>query len=107
LTFFLSIFVPRLSQLGSWWHIAEPFGSDLKLQAVNKLRDEADETGQPLLALRELCSVSGCNRINTMDKTCGLAGQMNAACTLALETLGNLEENSRTLESKVVFERGE
>jgi len=79
---------------GSREHIIKPFRSDLKLQAVNKLCDEADKTCQPLLALGELCSVSRWNRINTMDKTYGFAGDMNAACTLALETLGNLEENS-------------
>src|ERR1700761_8916628 len=42
-----------------------------------------------------------------MDKTGRQANHVNAACILTLETLGNLEEDARTLESKIVFECNE
>src|ERR1700677_3764441 len=101
---FLRIFESRLSRFGARHHIVEPFRSDLNLQAINKLRDEPDEARQRSLALGELCLGSEWNRICAMDKARGRAGHVNAVCILTLETLGNLQEDARTLESKIVLE---
>ncbi len=39
---FLSISVPELSRLRGRQHVVKPFRSDLKLQVIDKLRDESD-----------------------------------------------------------------
>jgi hypothetical protein len=66
--------------------------SDLKLQAIDRLRDKPDETHERPLALGEVYGVYQWADINAMDKAGGEAAPVNAACTLTLETRGNLQK---------------
>ena len=100
---FLRILIPEPSRLRGRQHVVEPFRSDLSLQAIDKLRDEMDETSQPTLALGKLSFISRPNSLNAMDKTEGQASHVNAACTLIFDTVSNLLKYARTLKPKVIF----
>ena len=87
---FLSIFVARSTRLRGGQHIVEPFRSDLKLQVIDKLRDEADQRAEPV-SFRKLRIVSCGNRINTIEQGWWSGEPFESACSLTFETLGNLD----------------